>query len=273
ARLCLPMVTAAAAVGLAANVLQVGLKVTTKALAPDWSRIDPIKGLARVFCRRSLAELAKSTAKVVVVGWVVYAFLRGEYPKMMDLAGMSPLMIGQAAFELCWRLMARACAAMLIIAAIDYIHQRIQFEYSLRMTKQEVKEEYKRTEGDPIVRSRVRQRQREIARRRMMQDVARSHVVITNPTHLAVALRYDPEEMAAPTVVAKGQRLIAERIKEIARIHGIPLVENPPVAQMLYKTVDVGQQIPEQLYRAVAEILAMVYRRGGLMPADTLAEG
>jgi len=273
AELCLPIIVAASAVGLAANVLQVGFRVASKPLVPDLSRIDPIKGLARMVSRQSFAELVKSAAKVLIVGWVVYAFLRGECPRVMELAGMSPLAIGQVAFELCWRLLARACAAMLIIAAVDYIYQRVQFESALRMTKQEVKEEYKRTEGDPVVRSRIRQRQREMARRRMMQDVARSHVVITNPTHLAVALRYDPNEMDAPTVTAKGQRLVAERIKELARIHGIPLVENPPVAQMLYKMVDVGQQIPEVLYRAVAEILAMIYRKSAPASAGVRTNG
>lgn len=138
---------------------------------------------------------------------------------------------------------------MLAIAIFDFIYQRFQFEQSMKMTKQEVKDEYRRSEGDPHVKARIRQRQREIARGRMFLDVARADVVITNPVHLAVALRYDSAEMAAPTVVAKGQRLIAEKIKAIAEAHGVPIVENPPIARLLYKTVEIGQQIPESLYQ------------------------
>jgi flagellar biosynthetic protein FlhB len=166
----------------------------------------------------------------------------------------------RTAGDLIWQLAIRVCSVILVIASIDYIYQRQQFEKSIRMTKQEVKEEFKRSEGDPKIRGAIRQRQREMSRRRMMQDVPTSDVVITNPTHYAVALKYDSQTMAAPVVVAKGQRLVAQRIKDIARKHHVPLVENKPVARALFASAEIGDSVPVELYQAVAEILAFVYR-------------
>ena len=257
---CLPIMLAAGAAGLASNVLQIGFKVTSKPMALNLSKIDPLKGMARLVSWRSAVELIKSVLKIGVVAYVVYAFLRKEYPRIIGLCGLSPGAAGAAVAGLCWSLLARACAAMLVIAALDYMYQRIYFENSLKMTKQEVKDEYKRSEGDPHVKARILQRQRELARRRMMHDVPKADVVVTNPTHVAVALKYDPLKMSAPTVVAKGQRLLAERIKAIAEASGVPIVENVQIARPLYKLVEVGQRIPEELYQAVAEILAFVYR-------------
>jgi len=258
--LCLPIMAATGAVGFASNVLQVGFRVTPKAISPDLNRLDPFKGLGRVFSWRSLVELAKSAVKIAIIGYMVYSFLRTEYPLFVDLAGMAPGQLGGAIAGLSWRLLVRGCAAMLVIGILDYMYQRVSFEHSIRMTKQEVKEEFKRTEGDPYIRGRIRQRQREMARRRMIHAVARADVVVTNPIHIAVALEYQAEKMSAPTVVAKGQRLLAERIREVAEAHGVPIVENPPVARLLYKTTEVGDQIPTELYQAVAEILAYVYQ-------------
>jgi flagellar biosynthetic protein FlhB len=243
--------------------MQVGFRISTKSLTPDFTRIDPLKGMTKLVSIKSGVELIKSVLKVGIVAWVMWSFLSAEYPSLVDLAGMAPIAAGLAIFDLCWRLLARATTAILIIAILDYLYQKIQFEQTLRMTKQEIKEEYKRSEGDPLIKSRVKQRQREIARGRMIQDVARADVVITNPTHFAVALKYDASAAAAPKVVAKGQRLLAQRIKEVAKEHNVPIVENPPIARLLYKTVEVGQQIPEELYQAVAEILAYVYRLSG----------
>lgn len=258
--LCLPIALSAAAIGLASNVLQVGFRITTKPLAPKIERLDPFKGVVRLVSVRSFVELAKAVAKITVVGYVVFGFLKKEYPALIDLAGMPPAAVGVAASNLCFRLLGRACAAMLVIAILDYLYQRFYLEQTLRMTKQEVKEEFKRSEGDPHVKGRMRQRQRDISRRRMVHEVSKADAVITNPTHYAVAIKYEAEKMTAPMVVAKGQRLLAQRIKEIAEASGVPIVENPPVARLLYKTVEIGQQVPEELYQAVAEILAYVYR-------------
>jgi flagellar biosynthetic protein FlhB len=260
--LCLPIMVGTAVVGLAANVLQVGFKVTPKAIKPDFKRMDPFKGAVRLVSPRSAMELLKSIAKVVVVAYFVYALLKNEYPSFIDLATQGTDQIWAGMSLLCWRLMVRGAVAMLVIGVLDFVYQRYSFEQSLKMTKQEVKEEHKRSEGDPQVKGMIRQRQREMGRRRSIQDVARADVVIANPTHIAVAIRYDPEQMAAPTVVAKGQRLLAEKIKAVAAANGVPIVENKPVARLLYKTVEIGQGIPEDLYQTVAEILAYVYQLG-----------
>jgi len=259
-KLCLPIMAVTFTVGLAANVLQVGFRVTPKSIAPDLNKIDPLKGIVRIISWRGLVELIKSAAKVGVVAYFVYAFLKTEYPLLIDLAGLTPREMVDTIMMLSWRLVVRGCGVMLVIGILDYIYQRLQFEKSIKMTKQEVKEEFKRSEGDPQIKSRIRQRQLEIACRRMIHDVAKADVVITNPTHYAVAIRYDAKEMEAPVVLAKGQRLLAMKIREVAELNGIPIVENPPVARLLYKTVEVGQPIPEELYQAVAEILAYVYQ-------------
>jgi flagellar biosynthetic protein FlhB len=260
ALICLPLMIGLAVVSLTSNVLQVGLTVSAKSVAMDLSRIDPIKGIARLFSIRSAVEALKSIAKIAIVGLVVYSFLKRECPALIGLSDMPPSTAGGVIAGMCWRLLVKACAAMLVIAMVDYLYQRYAFEESIKMTKQEVKEEFKRSEGDPQIKARLRQRQREIARGRMVQAVPKADVIVTNPTHIAVALKYDPDEMNAPTVVAKGQRLLAEKIKAIAEAHRIPIVENKPIARLLYKTVEVGRQIPEDLYQAVAEILAYVYR-------------
>lgn len=258
--MCLPILLATGAIGLTANVLQVGLRGSTQAMAPDLNRLDPLKGMSKLVSWRGLMELVKSLLKVGAVTWVVYTFLRDEFQNMPKLSDMSVQASATTIAVLCWRMLGRACAVMVVIAILDFVYQRYQYEMSLRMTKQEVKDEYKLQEGDPQTKMRIRTRQRQMARQRMMQNVPKADVIVTNPTHVAVAIKYEPDTMTAPTVMAKGQRLIARKIRETAEAHGIPIVENPPVARMLYQMVEVGGRIPEQLYQAVAEILAFVYR-------------
>jgi flagellar biosynthetic protein FlhB len=176
-------------------------------------------------------------------------------PLMDESLGGILLYTGRISFKI----LITTCWILIVLAILDYLYQRWEFEKGLRMSHQEVKDEYKQTEGNPVIKSRIRRIQREAARKRMMANVPKADVVITNPTHLAVAIRYDPEKMYAPTVVAKGAGFVAESIREIAAAHGVPVIENKPVAQLLYKTIDVDQAIPEDLYRAVAEILAYVY--------------
>lgn len=255
-----PLLGAVAVAALAVNAAQVGLVWSMQPLAPDFNRINPASGLARMFSTRSLVELAKSLLKVAIVGWVVFSFLRDQQGTVISLGTVGRSEAGRIAGDLIWRLCVRACAILLVIAGLDYIYQRLQFEKNIRMTKQQVKEEYKRTEGDPLIKSQFRQRHREMAARRMMQDVPTADVVITNPTRIAVALRYDGKTMAAPVVVAKGQRLMAQRIKDLAREHRVPVVENKPVARALFKTTEIGHPVPVDLYQAVAEILAFIYR-------------
>jgi flagellar biosynthetic protein FlhB len=258
-----PVLMAAAAAGLVANVAQCGFLISSTPVTPDLSRVNPITGFQRLLSVRAFAELAKGIGKLIVVGAVSYFYLRGHYQTVVMLPAMDRSTVIATLATLGWGLMLRAAVALLVIAVLDYMFQRAQFEKSIKMTRQEVKEEFRRTEGDPLVKSRVRHRQREMARARMIAEVARATVVVTNPVHLAIAVRYEPAEMEAPTVLAKGQRLIAERIKEAAREHGVPIVENPPVAQLLFKLGEIGEQIPAALYQAMAEIIAYVYRLSG----------
>ena len=260
AKAFLPVVGVAIVVGVVVNLLQVGVMFTAEPLAPNWARINPVSGFVRLFSRRAFVEGTKMLLKVLLIGWLAFSAVRADAAMLLRTSEIDPLMVlmlvGQLLYKIAWRV----GLAMLVLALLDYGFQRWEYEKSLRMTKEEVKQEMKQTEGDPQVKSRIRARQQAIARRRMMQAVPKADVVVTNPTHYAVALQYDSQKMAAPTVVAKGMNLLALRIREIALQHGVPIVENPPLAQSLYRTVDVGEQIPPALYQAVAEVLAYVYR-------------
>ena len=255
-----PLLIGVAVVGFISGAVQVGLVISSKPLQIKVERLNPFAGIARMFSLRAAVELAKSIAKIVIVGYIVYSFIRDRYSDIAGLPGGDYLTTCSQIGQLTWELLLRSCVALLVIAAFDYLFQRMQLEKQLRMTKQEVKEDFKRTEGDPLVKSRIRQRQREMSQRRMMQEVPKADVVVTNPTHYAVALKYEADTNPAPVVVAKGQRLIAQRIREIAEEHGVPIVENVELARTLYMSVEVGDQIPAELYRAVAEILAYIYR-------------
>ncbi|HHX39252.1 MAG TPA: flagellar biosynthesis protein FlhB [Armatimonadetes bacterium] len=258
-----PICAATALAALSTQLAQVGFLVSSQAVRFDVNRINPLEGLKRLVTMRTAVELLKGIAKCVILGGIIVHWACRERLAFMELAGL-PVGVGVAAFGgLCRGLMTRVCVALLAIGALDCLYQRFEYSRSLRMTKQQVKEEYREQEGDPQLKARVRQIQREMARRRMVQDVATADVVITNPTHLAVALRYDPEKHAAPVVVAKGRLLLAEKIRTIARRHHVPIVRNPPLARALYRMVKVGHAIPETLFRAVAEVLAFIYRTYG----------
>jgi flagellar biosynthetic protein FlhB len=259
APLVLPLMIA----GLAGNIVQIGFEIHTESLAPKFSKLNPIAGLKRIFSLRGLVEMTKSIAKIGFISAIAWSVVSGylvEFPTLMrrDLGSIWAF-THTAAF----RIIFYVCLAMIVLAALDYIYQRWQYEQSLKMTKQEVKDERKQSEGDPQVKSRIRSLQRQAAYHRMIAEVPKSDVVITNPTHLAIALRFDPSEMAAPRVVAKGADHIAERIRAIARENDVPLVENKSLAQALYKLAEPGDTIPVELYRAVAEVLAYVYRLKG----------
>jgi len=258
-----PIVLVVGTAALAVSLAQVGFMVNEEALTPKLDRLDPIAGAKRLISKRSLVELAKGIFKILIIGYVSYTTIMPEMPRMATLAdvdlGSSFQYIGYMVFKVGLK----TALVLLVLAILDYLYQRWEFNQGIRMTKQEVKEEMKQTEGDPQVRMRIRSLQREAARKRMMEEVPEADVVITNPTHYAVAVKYDMEAMAAPEVVAKGQNLIAQKIKEVARGAGVPVVENKPLAQALFKAVEVGMEIPEDLYRAVAEVLAYVFRLKG----------
>ena len=258
-----PLFLAALLVGFFATFVQIGWLFTPQPLVPDLTKLDPIKGMGRLFSKRSLVEVIKSLLKVGLIGWVAYSTIRGEFDQALLLIGMpvdsTVLYLAKTAALV----MAKVAAIMIALAILDYAFVRWEMEEKMKMTKQEQKEEMKETEGDPHIKSKIRSIQQQMARKRMMAAVPTADVVITNPTHVAVALKYEAGTMEAPVVLAKGQELVAAKIREIAREHRIPLVENPPVARLLHSKVEVGQTIPEELFKAVAEILAYVYSLQG----------
>jgi flagellar biosynthetic protein FlhB len=254
----LPIMVVLSVVAILANFFQTGIIWSVEPLAPKASKIDPIKGAQRIFSKRALVELAKSILKLVVVGWAAFSTLKEEYGRLLPLLYQEKIQIISALGESSLKVVIRCCWVIAILAVLDYLYQKWEFEQKLKMTKQEVKEEYKQTEGDPLIKSRIRSIQREMARRRMMEEVPKADVVITNPTHLSIALRYEQASMNAPTVVAKGANRVAFRIREVAAENDIPVVENKILAQNLYK-LDLGDEIPSRFYQAVAETLAYVY--------------
>ena len=260
----LPFLLPIAIVGIIANVMQIGFQLSSEAMALKLSKLNPISGMKRFVSLKSFVELGKSIVKLLFVGGIAYLVVKGdlkEFPYLVQQeVGQIIIFIARVSFKLFFFV----CLAMIVLAVLDYIYQRWQYEQDLRMTKQEVKDEYKQSQGDPKVKARIRSVQREMARRRMMEAVPQADVVITNPTHLAIALKFDAREMIAPRVVAKGAGFVAQRIREIAEQNRIPIVEEKPLAQALFKMVDIGGYIPAELYRAVAEVLAYVYRLKGM---------
>ncbi len=258
-----PIFAVLVVIAIGVNVAQIGFRITPKAMEPKFEKLNLVSGLKRLVSVRSLAMLVRDVLKLVVVGTVAYLAISYEFESFFKLADMTVPQVAAIMGKLALKLALIIGAVMLAIAVLDYLYQKYEFEKSIRMSRQELKDEHKETEGSPQVRSRVRQIQMQMARSRMMQAVPLADVVVTNPVHLAVALKYEQSESEAPMVVAKGQRRIAEQIKQIAREHDIPIVEDKPLAQALFKMCDVGQFIPAQLYRAVAEMLAYVYRLKG----------
>lgn len=249
--------------GAFSYVVQNGLNLTTKPITPDLNKLNPLAGVKRLFSINSVAELVKSVLKLSVITYVVYGTVKDEWLTLpflmdMDLTGVLAYM-GTISF----RIMARTVWVLALIAGLDYLYQRWNHTKELRMSKEEVKEEAKETEGDPHVKARIKSIQREMAKKRMMQDVPTADVVVTNPTHLSVAIKYDRSKSDTPVVVAKGSGHLAMKIRELAAENGVPLVENKPLARHLFKHVEVGMQVPVDVYKAVAEVLAYVYRLKG----------
>jgi len=246
-------------VALASAIAQGGLVFAPTSLLPAASRMSPAAKLGQLFSITALRGLMKSMLPAAAVTYLAVGCLRRDWPLLMSLSARSSRgMLGFAAgriFEVAWK----SALVLLIWAVLDYLFERQHFSSELKMSRQEMKDEYKETEGNPIIKGRIRRLQRQVRRRRMLENTKRANVVVTNPTEYAIALEYRPD-MAAPVVVAKGRNLLAAQIKEIARWENIPMVENPPLAHVLYRTVEVGQSIPAKLYAAIAEILAAVYR-------------
>ncbi|MGE5613904.1 MAG: flagellar biosynthesis protein FlhB [Bacillota bacterium] len=258
-----PIILTTAITGLIVSLAQVGFLFTVELLMPRLDRINPFSGIKRLFSMNGAVEFVKALLKVILISYVSYVYLNGKAHAIMGLMNMEIEQISAFICQTSLDLAIRVCVTLVILGVFDYGYQWWEYEKSLKMTKKEVKEEYKQTEGNPEIKSRIRQKQRQLSLRRMMQEVPKADVVITNPTHLACALKYDAEESPAPVLVAKGQDYIAARIKEIAKEHNVEIVENKQLARTIYETVDIGQAIPPELYQAVAEVLAFVYSLKG----------
>ncbi|MFZ5861427.1 MAG: flagellar biosynthesis protein FlhB [Nitrospirota bacterium] len=255
-----PVMAWFAALGIVSVVAQPGLVWSATPLAPEWSRISPLSGFKRLFSLQSAAVSLKTLFKFGVIGWVSYLVVKDELPALTAAMTAEPSAGVGVMSSALLRLGLWSGGVIAVLAAADYGYQRWEFERNLRMSREDIKQEMKETEGDPWLKARIRALQRERATKRMMAEVPKADVVVTNPTELAVALLYRHGEMAAPKVVAKGAGLVAKRIRETAWRHGVPVMENKPLARALFKTTGVGEPIPSKLYRAAAEVLAYVYR-------------
>ena len=259
AKTAFPVMFAIMLIGLAINFFQVGLTFNTESIEFKLDKLNPINGFGRIFSKRSLVELAKSFFKILVIGFFLYRFIHEQIlamPQFMffDLT-TSLALVAEIIFQMAFIVI----GVIMIMALMDYGYQKWQTTQDLKMTKQEVKDEMKQSEGDPQIKGKIRQKQRQMAMARMMKEVPKADVIVTNPTHYAIALSYQ-QGMSAPLVVAKGQDLVAQRIKEIAREARVPIIENKPLARAIYAAVQIGDAIPQELYQAVAEVLAYVYR-------------
>ena len=262
-KIIVPVLIVAVIVGILGNIFQIGLIFSSQPLMPQLSRINPISGFQRILSMRGLFEAVKSIFKIGLIGYIVYVTIMSGLADVFSLvdadksniAALFVSIVGRIGFQV----FLRAALALLFLSIFDLLYQRWQHEQDIRMTREEIREEMKRTEGDPEIRRRIRRVQRELSQARMMKAIPEADAVITNPVHLAVAIKYDYEVMDSPYVVAKGERKIARQIREIAEEHGVPIVENPPLAQALYKNVEVGEAIPMEFYQAIAEVLAYVH--------------
>jgi flagellar biosynthetic protein FlhB len=247
-------------IAVVVGIMQVGWKVSTKPMEPKLSKFNPISGFKRIFSKESLFNLVMSVVKIAVIGLIAYLSIKNKANELFILYEISLNQAIALVGNIILNTGLRISIVYLFVGLADYVYQKHKFSEDMKMTKQEVKDEYKNTEGDPQIKGQQRRKMQEASQRRMMQDVPKADVVITNPTHYAVALKYDANTGSAPVVVAKGEDYLAQKIKEVARENHVEIVENKPLARMLYHNVDLGAEIPPELYQAVAEVLAAVYR-------------
>lgn len=265
-KLTLPVFIVAFIAAILGNLIQVGFLFTVKTITPDFKKIVPNLGKflkKTVFSGEAAFNLVKSIIKIAIIGVISFINIQGEVKYFINLVHVPFLMGVSKIASVGFNILIQAAIVMLILAIPDYIFQRYQYKQSLKMTKQEVKEERKQSEGDPMVKNRLRQRMRELLQKNMMQSVPKADVIVTNPTHFSVALQYDNQTMTAPTVTAKGQDNIALRIREVAKENGVPIIENKPLARGLFANVEIGDEVPEQYYEVVSRVLAEVYRLSG----------
>ncbi|MBQ7943262.1 MAG: flagellar biosynthesis protein FlhB [Lachnospiraceae bacterium] len=263
--LVLPFFAVGIVIAFGVNMIQFKFQVSTKPLQPKFNKLSPVSGMKRLFSAEKIMELVKSVFKIILISYVVYDEVKDKSGYLFNLYDIPLTQAIALIGDVVINVGLKVSLFFLIIAFADFAYQKYKFKQEIMMTKQEVKDEYKNAEGDPQIKGKIRQKMREVSQRRMMQDLTKADVVITNPTHFAVAIKYSPEENAAPIVVAKGADYLAQKIKAVARENKIEIVENKPLARMLYANVEIGQEVPPELYQAVAEVLAMVYKMQGKM--------
>jgi flagellar biosynthetic protein FlhB len=261
AKLLAPLLFGLMFFGVISNLSQVGPLFTTKPLKPNPTKLNPINGFKRIFSLKGIVELIKGILKVVIIGGVGFATIYSQRGKLISLSGVDINASMQILYETIFAISWKVCIILLVVGLIDYFYQKYEFEKSIKMTKQDVKDEFKNMEGNPQIKRKVKSIQMQMAQTRMMGKVPEADVIVTNPTHFAIALKYDPNTAPAPIVIAKGVDNIAKKIKEIAKEHKVPIVENKPLARSLYKLVDLDHMVPEELFVAVAEVLAYVYKK------------
>ncbi|MBH5316626.1 flagellar biosynthesis protein FlhB [Paenibacillus sp. GSMTC-2017] len=259
----LPIFAIVMIIGVVGNVIQFGFLMTGEPLKMQLKKLNPIEGFKRIFSMKSLAEFFKSILKVTIIAVLVYFALIREWNTLLALSSMPINDIFSFTAGLTVSLGIEIGAVLTVLAFLDFLYQKYEHEKSIKMSKQDIKDEYKKSEGDPLIKGRIRERQRKMALQRMMQDVPKADVVITNPTHFAIALKYDSTKMEAPTILAKGMDHVALRIREIAKENGVLTMENKPLARALYERAEIGDVIPGDLFQAVAEVLAQVYKMKG----------
>ena len=255
-----PLFAVAFFVALAAEAFQTGFASSAEPLSPKLERINPLEGFKRMFSLQGFVELIKSLLKVFIVFWITWSAAKNDLSGVVSLMDSHPWQAVLLGGTIAYNIAIRVGIFYIMIAGLDYLYKKWEYMKNLRMTKQEVKEEYKRLEGDPLIKQRIRELQRQVAYQRMMSAVPGADVVVTNPTHLAVALLYDASKMKSPTVVAKGQMLVAEEIKKIAEEHYVPVIENEVLARAIFRSTKIGSEVSGEMYQAVAEILAFVYK-------------
>ncbi len=256
----MPIILPIMIAGVLASLIQSGFLVVKDAIKPSFGKLNPINGFKNMFSKKALVELFKNLILISIVIYIAYSYVKDNFDKIMQVGNIYLPSLGIEVKSLLVGIFTKVCILLVVIAIIDYVIQYILFQKDIRMTKQEIKEEYKQMEGDPQIKSKIKQKQREMSQRRMMESVGDATVVITNPTHLAIAIKYIEGESEAPKVVAKGADSIAIKIKEKALESKVPIIENKPLARMIYETVDIDKEIPQDMYQAVAEVLAMIYK-------------
>lgn len=245
-------------IGFFSSFFQFGWVLTAKPLMPDFSKLNPISGMSRFVSKKSFIEVIKSLLKVTLIGWIAYSTVLDNFAEALILVDTSVGTTLGYLGRISTIILAKVCALLIVMAFLDFLLVKWEMEQKMKMTKQELKEEFKQSEGDPHIKAQIRSIQQAMARKRMMADVPKADVIVTNPTHLSIAIRYNSKEMSSPRIIAKGADHVAMKIREVAREHDIPIIENPPVARLLHK-LDIGENIPEDLFKVVAEILAHVY--------------